>query len=283
MGDERVVVIGAGVMGRGIAQICAMAGYHTTLTDLSVDALDRAQGVIGANLEKGVARGKMSTSTRELALSMLSVATDYQPAAAQADIAIEAIVEDLAAKQDLLRGLSACLRADAIIGTNTSSLSIADIASAAAAPERVIGMHFFNPPHIVRLLEIVTAPGTSESTLRRTRELGRRTEREMIVVNDSPGFATSRLGLVLGLEAIRMLEDGVASAEDIDRAMELGYRHPMGPLRLTDLVGLDTRLRIARYLHQTLHSEAFRPPALLEQMVAAGKLGKKSGEGFYNW
>lgn len=283
MKDERVIVIGAGVMGRGIAQICAMAGYHTTLTDLRSEALDKAQSVIASNLEKGVARGKVSETTQQLALNSLHLASDYAPAASSADIAIEAIVEDLSAKQGLLRELCKHLKGNAVIGTNTSSLSIADIASAASAPERVIGMHFFNPPHIVKLLEIVTAPRTSSSTLERTKALGERTFREMIVVRDSPGFATSRLGLVLGLEAIRMLEDGVASAEDIDRAMELGYRHPMGPLRLTDLVGLDTRLRIARYLHETLGSEAFRPPTLLERMVADGKLGKKSGQGFYAW
>ncbi len=169
-----------------------------------------------------------------------------------------------------------------MLGSNTSSLSVTQIAAAAAAPERVIGMHFFNPVHIVRLLELVTAVQTSERTVAIARAFGERTGRELILVRDSPGFATSRLGLVIGLEAIRMLEAGVASAEDIDRAMELGYRHPMGPLKLTDLVGLDTRLKIAEHLHAEI-GEQFRPPPLLRQMVRAGKLGKKTGEGFYRW
>jgi len=283
MAEGSVLVIGAGVMGRGIAQICAMAGYSTTLTDLSEAALAKAQAVVTANLDKGVAKGKVSEETRTAALANLSTATDDSPAAAAADFVIEAIVEDIDVKRRLFERLSTVVRPDAVLGTNTSSLSITRIAEAASHPERVIGTHFFNPPHIVKLLEIVVAEQTSEATLTAIKALGAATSRKMIVVKDSPGFATSRLGLVLGLEAIRMLQDGVASAEDIDAAMELGYRHPMGPLRLTDLVGLDTRLNIARYLHETLGTEQFRPPQLLVDMVAEGKLGKKSGQGFYRW
>ncbi len=283
MAEQRVVVVGAGVMGRGIAQICAMAGYSTVLTDLSQSALDDALVVIEANLDKGVARGKVAPAARTTALSQLSTATDYAEAAPTADVVIEAITEDLDVKRRLFAHLSELVRSDTVLGTNTSSLSVTRIAEATKHPERVIGTHFFNPPHILKLLEIIVTPQTSDTTLERVRAIGADTGREMIVVKDSPGFATSRLGLVLGLEAIRMLQDGVASAEDIDRAMELGYRHPMGPLRLTDLIWLDTRLNIARYLHETLGAEQFRPPRLLIERVAAGKLGKKSGEGFYRW
>jgi 3-hydroxybutyryl-CoA dehydrogenase len=172
---------------------------------------------------------------------------------------------------------------DAILATNTSSLSIARIAGATHRPEQVLGMHFFNPVPVMPLLEIVRATRTSDATVATAIEVGKRMGKEPIVVRDSPGFATSRLGVLLGLEAIRMLEAGVASAEDIDKAMTLGYRHPMGPLRLTDLIGLDVRLAIAEHLHRELDSDAFRPPELMRRMVAEGALGKKSGRGFYRW
>ena len=208
--------------------------------------------------------------------------TDVKEACIGADIVIEAVpVMDLKIK--IFEDVASVVESKTILATYTSSLSVGQLAGALPNPERVIGAHFFNPPHIVKLLEIITAPQTSEQTLRRLKAFGEDTKREMIVVRDSPGFATSRLGLVIGLEAIRMLEEGVASAEDIDRAMELGYRHPMGPLKLTDLVGLDTRLKIAEYLHESLNSEGFRPPELLRKMVAEGHLGKKSGKGFYDW
>jgi 3-hydroxybutyryl-CoA dehydrogenase len=172
---------------------------------------------------------------------------------------------------------------DFVFATNTSSLSITEIARAAGRPERVVGMHFFNPVHIMRLVEIVVGAQTSDETVEAARAVGRRMKKEPITVRDVPGFASSRLGVALGLEAMRMLEEEVASAKDIDTAMQLGYNHPMGPLRLTDLVGLDVRLSIAEYLHRTLGSETFRPPEILRRMVADGRLGKKSGEGFYNW
>jgi 3-hydroxybutyryl-CoA dehydrogenase len=185
-------------------------------------------------------------------------------------------------KQEIFARLGAVCRPEAILATNTSSLSIARIASAAPRPERVIGLHFFNPPHIMKLLEVVVAEKTSEETLAAARQLAERLGKTAIVVKDSPGFATSRLGLVLGLEAMRMLEQGVASAQDIDRAMELGYGHPMGPLRVSDLVGLDVRLSIAEILHQEI-GETFRPPAILRRLVQEGKLGKKAGQGFHRW
>ena len=279
---QNLVVIGAGVMGHGIAQIGAMAGIETVLCDLDAGALERAVASVSANLDKGVARGKVTSEVRATALAHLSTQTDFSEPASGADLVIEAVPEDMALKERIFARLGAVCRPDAVLGTNTSSLSVTQIAAATPSPERVIGMHFFNPVHIVRLLELVTAMQTNDKTTAVATAFGARTAREVIVVRDSPGFATSRLGLVIGLEAIRMLEAGVASAADIDRAMELGYRHPMGPLKLTDLVGLDTRLKIAEHLHAEI-GEQFRPPPLLRQMVRAGKLGKKSGEGFYRW
>ncbi len=280
---ERFVVIGAGVMGHGIAQVAAMAGYDTILTDMNEAALDKGLAQIQANLDKGVERGKVEPSLREAALKALAGSSDLEEAAGSASVVIEAVPEHLELKLQLFESLGRITPPDCLLGSNTSSLSLTAIAGATTHPERVIGMHFFNPVHIVRLLEIVTALQTSAETLERAQAIGTALNREMIVVRDSPGFATSRLGLVIGLEAIRMLESGVASAQDIDRAMELGYRHPMGPLKLTDLVGLDTRLKIAEALHRELGGEQFRPPPLLRQMVRAGKLGKKSGQGFYDW
>jgi len=281
--SDRVVVIGAGVMGRGIAGISAMASYPTILVDVSPEQLHSAVETIHRNTEKGVARGKVSAGEQEALSHCLTTSTDLSEAVKGADIVIEAVPEVLELKVQILSEVAANVGPRTILATNTSSLSVGALADALPHPERVIGSHFFNPPHIVKLLEIITAPKTSAETLERLKGYGVALKREMIVVRDSPGFATSRLGLVIGLEAVRMLEEGVASAEDIDRAMELGYRHPMGPLKLTDLVGLDTRLKIAEYLHEALESEAFRPPKLLREMVAAGKLGKKSGSGFYEW
>lgn len=282
-GIERVVVLGAGVMGRGIAHVSALAGYQTTLVDLDPQVLDEALGQIQANLDKGIARGKTSPEDRDRTLANLELSGDLASVAAAADLIVEAIPEDMELKQRIFRELDQLAPPTCILGTNTSSLSIAAIASVTSRPDRVIGTHFFNPVHMVRLLEIIRSESTSDETLTRLQVFGERTGREMIVVRDSPGFATSRLGLALGLEAIRMLEDGVASAEDIDRAMELGYRHPMGPLRLTDLVGLDTRLKIAEILHRELGGDHFRPPELLRELVRQGKLGKKTGHGFYDW
>ena len=281
--NERVVVIGAGVMGRGIAGISAMASYPTVLVDVVPDQLRSAVESIHRNTEKGVARGKVTADEQAALSHYLTTNTDVKEASVGADIVIEAVPEIMDLKIKIFEDVASVVEPKTILATNTSSLSVGQLAGALPNPERVIGAHFFNPPHIVKLLEIITAPQTSEQTLRRLKAFGEDTKREMIVVRDSPGFATSRLGLVIGLEAIRMLEEGVASASDIDRAMELGYRHPMGPLKLTDLVGLDTRLKIAEYLHEALKSEGFRPPELLRKMVAEGNLGKKSGKGFYDW
>lgn len=278
----KVTVIGAGTMGHGIAQVAAQSGFSTTLYDLDAAQLARGMAQIQSNLDTGVAKGKVTEAEREATLARLKPSADLIAAADATTLIVEAIPERLDWKTTLFDTLGQAAPADALLATNTSSLSVTEIAAKTKHPERVVGMHFFNPPHLVKLLEIVRAVQTSEESVRRAHEIGAALGREMIVVSDSPGFATSRLGLVIGLEAMRMLESGVASAEDIDRAMELGYRHPMGPLRLTDLVGLDVRLAIAEYLHREI-GEQFRPPAILRKLVRAGRLGKKSGEGFYKW
>ena len=282
-GIHTVAVLGAGTMGHGIAQVAAQAGRDVRLADAQPGAAEQGLERIRQNLDGAVLRGKTTAEARDLALGRIRTFADAQHATRGCDLVIEAVPEQLALKQDLLRSVEPGLGDHAILATNTSSLSVAAIAAPLARPGRVIGMHFFNPVHIMRLLEVVvherTEPAVRDAAVAFAAELGK----DAIVVKDSPGFASSRLGVALGLEAMRMLEDGVASAEDIDKAMVLGYNHPMGPLRLTDLVGLDVRLAIAHYLHGALDSAVFRPPALLERLVAEGKLGKKSGQGFYSW
>lgn len=283
MAIERIAVIGAGTMGHGIAQVAAQAGYSVALHDINDELVSRALRRIEDNLKKGVERGKVTEDDMQSALSRIRVTTDVADAAQSADLVIEAVLEKLDAKRELFAMLDKRCSAETILATNTSSLSIAAIASATSRRDRVIGMHFFNPVHIMKLIEVVVSDETSEQTLQSVLEVAARMGKEAITVKDFPGFATSRLGVALGLEAMRMLEQGVASAEDIDKAMVLGYNHPMGPLRLTDLVGLDVRLHIAEYLFEKLDSEVFRPPDILLRMVAEGKLGKKTGEGFYKW
>ncbi|PRQ02857.1 putative 3-hydroxybutyryl-CoA dehydrogenase [Enhygromyxa salina] len=279
-----VAVIGAGTMGHGIAQICAMAGCTTRLTDVGQDQIDAGLTRIAANLDKGVARAKVSEDQRRETLARLSGTTSLEDAVREADLVIEAAPEKLEIKRDIFSRVAAVVGEQAVLGTNTSSLSITDIAEPIPNPSRVIGLHFFNPVHIMKLLEIVIGGETSAEVTAKMRAFADRIGKQPIVVKDAPGFATSRLGLVIGLEAIRMVEQGVASAEDIDKAMTLGYGFPMGPLELTDLVGLDVRLSIAEYLADKLDGgEHFRPPQLLRDMVAEGKLGKKSGRGFYDW
>lgn len=279
---ETIGVIGAGTMGHGIAQVAAAAGYRVILRDLDRDTLAQGIRAIERNLAKGIQLGKLTEADRDQTLEYIHGTTHLEKLY-QADLIVEAVPERLELKQALLRELDSNSQREFIFASNTSSLSITEIARDSRYPERVVGMHFFNPVHVMRLLEIVVGQETSDETLQTAKEVGRRLRKEPIVVKDVPGFASSRLGVVLGLEAMRMFEQGVASAQDIDKAMELGYNHPMGPLKLTDLVGLDVRLNIAEYLHRTLASEAFRPPEVLRRMVNEGKLGKKSGEGFYTW
>ncbi len=279
---ETAGVVGAGTMGHGIAQVCAQAGIRTVLYDVKQELAETGLRRIADNLDQGISRGKLTAGDKAQALSRLAAASDLA-ALAGCDVIVEAAPEDLALKVKLFGELSALCRPEALLATNTSSLSVTEIAAAARRPERVVGMHFFNPVHRMKLLELVRAFQTSEDSLARARALGERLGKQLIVVKDHPGFASSRLGIALGMEAIRMVEEGVASPEDIDRAMELGYGHPMGPLKLTDLVGLDVRLAIAQYLYEELGDPAFRPPQLLKKMVRAGKLGKKSGQGFYTY
>lgn len=280
---ETIAVIGAGTMGRGIAQSAAVAGYRVVLVDADGGALDRGIVSIREMLATLVEKGKLDAPARDAALALLTTASTLAEGASDADLAIEAVPESLELKERVFRELDLAAPPHAILASNTSSLPIAMIARATTRPGQVVGMHFFNPVPVMPLLEIVRAETTSQATIAAALLVAKRLGKDPIVVRDSPGFATSRLGVLLGLEAIRMLEQGVASAEDIDKAMTLGYRHPMGPLRLTDLVGLDVRLAIAEHLHRELRSEAFRPPELMRRMVAEGSLGKKSGRGFYRW
>jgi len=279
---ETVAVIGAGTMGHGIAQMAAAAGFKVLLNDVDRESLARGVAAIETNLAKGIQRGKLTEDDRDHTLQQIHGTTKLNECAA-ADLIVEAAPEKLELKKEILRQLDFASDHPFIFASNTSSLSISEIASSSKRPEAVIGMHFFNPVHIMRLVEIVVGSQTVQATIDSVRAVAQSMKKEPIVVRDVPGFASSRLGVTLGLEAMRMVEQGVASARDIDTAMELGYNHPMGPLRLTDLVGLDVRLSIAEYLHSKLGSEAFRPPEILRRMVSQGKLGKKSGEGFYKW
>jgi 3-hydroxybutyryl-CoA dehydrogenase len=278
---QRAAVFGAGTMGHGIAQVLAQCGITTHLFDVSQEAAERGLAAIAANLEKGVARGKVTAEERDQTLARLVATADQDAALEGAQLAVEAVPERMELKQALFARLGQ-LPVDALLATNTSSLSITEIASAAAHPERVVGMHFFNPVHIMKLVEVVRGEASSEAAVQCALDLARRMGKSPIDVKDAPGFASSRLGIAIGLEAMRMVEEGVASAEDIDQAMTLGYGFPMGPLKLTDLVGLDVRLAIAEYLESTL-GPRFAPPQILRDKVAAGDLGKKSGRGFHDW
>ncbi|MBM3987533.1 MAG: 3-hydroxyacyl-CoA dehydrogenase family protein [Planctomycetes bacterium] len=269
-------------MGHGIAQALAQCGIATTLVDLDAGALQKGLAAVKKNLDVGVEKQKVTAEQRDATLALLSGSSDMEAAARGAEVVIEAVPEKLELKRAIFAKLGAACRADALLATNTSSLSITRIAEACKRPERVLGMHFFNPVHIMKLVEVVRAEQTAPEIATLALELSRRMGKDPIDVKDSPGFASSRLGLVIGLEAMRMLESGVASAEDIDKAMVLGYGFPMGPLKLTDLVGLDVRLSIAEYLTKEVGPN-FAPPQVLRDKVARGELGKKSGKGFYDW
>lgn len=278
----QAAVIGAGTMGSGIAQVFAQAGYRVRIQDSFAGAAEKALVRIRENLEGAVARGKLDAAGRDATLARLEVAQDARAAVAEADVVVEAVIEDLALKKDIFRAIDAAAASASVLASNTSSLPVTEIAAATKRPERVVGLHFFNPPHLQKLVEVVKGERSSDATVEKALALVGKLGKDAVLVRDFPGFATTRLGLAIGLEAIRMVEQGVATAEAIDRAMELGYRHPMGPLKTGDLVGLDVRLAIAEHLHREL-GEAFRPPVLLRRMVRAGKIGKKAGEGFYRW
>jgi 3-hydroxybutyryl-CoA dehydrogenase len=279
---KKAAVVGAGTMGAGIAQVFAQAGWHVSLYDVNDAALERGIARVKENLEGAVARGKMDAATRDQTLARVARTTDLEAAASSAAVVVEAVFEDIAIKKDLFKKIDAAATSARLLASNTSSLPITEIAAATRRPERVVGLHFFNPPHLQKLVEVVKGERTGPEAVETALALVGEIQRDAVLVRDFPGFATTRLGLVIGLEAIRMVEQGVATADAIDRAMELGYRHPMGPLKTGDLVGLDVRLAIAEHLHREL-GEAFRPPVLLRRMVRAGKIGKKAGEGFYRW
>jgi len=279
---SRAVILGAGTMGNGIAQVCAQAGMQVVLFDINDDAVATGLANIKRMLAKAVEKGKASSEDVAATMSRLSTSTDLIASCEGAQLVVEAIPEKLELKQSVMAQIESAVADDCLIASNTSSLSITRISAGMNHPQRFLGMHFFNPVPLMALLEVVVGEQTGAANCDLAVELSKRLGKEPIVVQDAPGFASSRLGVCVGLEAMRMVEDGVASAADIDKAMELGYRHPMGPLRLTDLVGLDVRLGIAEYLCEKL-GDRFAPPQILRDMVAEGKLGKKSGEGFYKW
>jgi 3-hydroxybutyryl-CoA dehydrogenase len=275
-------VLGAGTMGNGIAHVLATTGITTRLYDVAPGQIERGLASIRSNLEKGVAKGKVTQADADAALKRVSGTTNLAEAVAGTQCVVEAVPEKLELKQSIFEQLGAQLGPDVLLATNTSSLEITRIANVTKHPERVVGMHFFNPVHLMKLVEVVQAEKSSERALQCALDLSRRMGKDPIRVKDTPGFASSRLGIIIGLEAMRMVEQGVASPADIDKAMTLGYGFPMGPLELTDLVGLDVRLSIADYLLKEL-GPRFDPPALLREKVKRGELGKKSGRGFYEW
>ena len=282
MSIQTIAVLGAGIMGRGIAYVAALGGYQTLLQDSNRDQLEDAANQVSALLEKGVATGRVADSDALDARKRLRAVSSLDEAARNADLVIEAVPEKIELKVELFAQLDRVAPAHAILASNTSSLSITEMAAATRRAPQVVGLHFFNPVHRMKLLEIVRALETSALTLEACAEVGQRMGKECVTVRESPGFVTSRINAMIGNEAFFMLQEGVASAADIDKALKLGLNHPMGPFELVDLVGLDTRLSILRFLHRTL-GEKFRPCPLMEQYVAAGRLGRKSGRGVYEY
>jgi 3-hydroxybutyryl-CoA dehydrogenase len=277
-----IAVIGAGAMGRGIAYAAALGGYRALLQDVSAAALDAAQAAIRQSLAAGVARGKVTHDAEQQALAQLETVTELAPAAAEADLIIEAVPEDIRLKIELFAALDRLAPPGAILASNTSSLSITEMAAATSRAPLCIGLHFFNPVPKMRLLEMVRGLETSEQTVAVCREVGARMGKEVVVVRESPGFITSRINALIGNEAFYMLQEGVATAKEIDTALKLGLNHPMGPFEMVDLVGLDVRLGILEYLHRTL-GDKFKPCPLMVQYVKAGRLGRKSGRGVYDY
>ena len=283
MDIRAVAVVGAGTMGAGIAQVCAQVGWDTRLYDTFPDGLQKGMDSIHTFWDKGIAREKTTQKQKSEWSANLSMFEDMTKAVADVDLVIEAVPEIMELKQDIFRQLEEIAPTHAVLATNTSGLQIGEIARATGCPERVFGMHFFNPVPLMSLLEIVRHDSCSDATVEAAQSIGSTMGKETILVRDVPGFATSRLGVVLGNEAIRMLADGVASASDIDTAMRLGYRHPMGPLELSDLVGLDVRHDILNNLAEAFDDDRYLPHPILDQLVEAGELGKKTGKGIYDW
>ena len=283
MGQVRTIaVIGAGTMGRGIAHAAALGGYRTILEDLLPTALRKAETEIRANLDKAVELGKVTASDADAAFQRLEYAGSVEEAAREADLVIEAVPEEMESKIEIFTLLDKICRPTTMLASNTSSLSVTEISSVTYRAKKCVGMHFFNPVHKMKLLEVVRALETDEDTLATAVEVGKRMGKEVVVIKESPGFITSRINAMIGNEAFFMLQEGIASAADIDKALKLGLNHPMGPFELVDLVGLDTRLSILEYLHKSL-GEKYRPAPLLVQYVKAGRLGRKSGRGVYEY
>ncbi len=282
MDCKTVVVIGAGTMGLGIAHVAATGGYETILQDISDAQLKKASGTIEGNLKKGVEKQKITAADADAALKRLRTMTSVADAAQGADFIIEAVPEDMALKHRIFEELDRNAPAHAVLASNTSGLSITEIAGATKRRDRIVGMHFFNPVHMMKLVEIIKGHETSEETVKVTEAVSARMGKETVRVNESPGFVTSRMNALIGNEAFRMWEAGVASPRDIDKAIKLGLNHPMGPFEMVDLVGLDVRLNILRYLHKTL-GDLYRPSPMIEKLVAEGRFGKKVGKGVYEY
>ena len=282
MSVQSIAVIGSGLMGRGIAYVSAVGGFETRLFDVSAGALERAQGQIRRDLEEGQARGKLSFEQVSGALGRLQPHGQLEDALRGADFVIEAVPEDMRLKLEIFGRLEQLARPEVVLATNTSALSVTEIASAVKQPARVVGMHFFNPVPKMKLVEVVRALESSEQALATTTEVARRMGKETVLVKESPGFVTSRINALIGNEAFYMLQEGVASARDIDKALKLGLNHPMGPFEMIDLVGLDTRLAVLEFLQRSL-GEKYRPAPLLVQHVKAGRLGRKAGKGVYEY
>ena len=282
MDVKTIGVIGAGTMGRGIAYAAAYGGYRTILEDVSPEMLEQGIAYICQNLQEGVARGKVTEEQRKIALANVTTSRSVEDLCREADLLIEAVPEEMEVKLEIFTIFDKFARPGAILASNTSSLSITELAAITFRAENCIGMHFFNPVPKMKLLEIVRALETSEAIVQACAEVGRRMGKEVVVIRESPGFITSRINAMIGNEAFYMLQEGIASAEDIDKALKLGLNHPMGPFELVDLVGLDVRLNILEYLHRTL-GEKYRPSPLLSQYVKAGRLGRKSGRGVYDY
>ena len=279
---KTIAVIGAGTMGRGIAHVAALGGYRTILEDVLPAALRRAQDEIRGNFDKAVELKRVSSADADAALTRIEYAGSVEEAAREADLVIEAVPEEMESKIEIFTLLDKICRPGTILASNTSSLSITEIASVTYRAKQCVGMHFFNPVHKMKLLELVRALETDDETVAAAVEVGRRMGKEVVVIKESPGFITSRINAMIGNEAFYMLQEGIASAGDIDKALKLGLNHPMGPFELVDLVGLDTRLHILEYLHKSL-GEKYRPAPLLVQYVKAGRLGRKSGRGVYDY
>jgi 3-hydroxybutyryl-CoA dehydrogenase len=269
-------------MGRGIAYAAAFGGYNTVLEDISRPMLEQAVHWIRQSFDEGAARGKVEVGASDKALSLISTASNVEDAIRDADLIIEAVPEELEMKLELFTIFDKFAKTGAIFASNTSSLSITDFTDVTVSRDRCIGMHFFNPVPKMKLIELVRTPHTSDATVAACREVAGRMGKEVVIVNEAPGFITTRINALIGNEAFNMLETGVASPEDIDKALKLGLNHPMGPFELVDLVGLDVRLNILEYLHRTL-GEKYRPNSLLRQYVQEGRLGRKAGRGVYDY